>query len=488
MTGARGDMSEATRTGEGPSAEAARRRMFIPLVLSCAFFIDGIDQTVLTTSIPQMAASLGESPLRLNLAITSYLLSLAVFIPISGWVADRFGARTVFCSAVAVFTVGSALCGASTSLEMLVLTRILQGLGGAMMVPVGRLVLLKTFAKSELVAVLSYVAIPGLIGDASGPLVGGLLTTYVSWRWIFYINLPFGVLGIAMALRFFENFRRDALARFDFIGFALCGVGLAATALTLEYVGRQLISNTAVASLALVAVAALGTYGFYARRKPQPAVDLKIFRIKTFGIGVLGGMICRTGLASTSFLLPLLLQIPLGFSAFQSGLTTSILAIGSMVLKSVSPPLLRRFGFRRILLGNTAIVALLMMGLALVRPGLPVWVLSGALLVLGFFRSLQYTSMNTLSYSDVAGPEISTATGVASVIQQLAAGFGVAISATVLSQLSGMGRVPELDDFRIAFIVMACFPLATLLWFNQLTLEDGRHVSLHRSRVTALPG
>jgi EmrB/QacA subfamily drug resistance transporter len=476
-------MTEAARTAGGVSAEAARRRVFIPLVLSCAFLIDGIDQTVLTTSIPQMAQSLGESPLRLNLAITSYLLSLAVFIPVSGWVADRFGARTVFCSAVGVFTVGSALCGASTSLEMLVLTRILQGLGGSMMVPVGRLVLLKTFAKSELVVVLSYVAIPGLIGDAAGPLVGGFLTTYVSWRWIFYINVPFGVLGILMALRFFENFRRDALARFDFLGFALCGVGLAATALTLEYLGRHLISNAAVAALALVAITALSAYTFYARRKPGPAVDLRIFRIKTFRIGVLGGMVCRTGLASTAFLLPLLLQIPLGFSAFQSGLTTSILAVGSMVLKGVSPPLLRRFGFRRILLGNTAIVALMMMGLALVRPGLPIWALIGGLLVLGFFRSLQYTSMNTLGYSDVVGLEISTATGVASVIQQLAAGFGVAISATVLGQLAGPGGIPDLGDFRLAFIVMACFPLTTLLWFNRLTQEDGRHVSLYRPKT-----
>jgi hypothetical protein len=297
--------------------------------------------------------------------------------------------------------------------------------------------------------------------------------------------VPFGVLGILMALRFFENFRSDALARFDFLGFALCGVGLAATALTLEYLGRHLISNAAVAGIALVAAVALGAYGFYARRKPQPAVDLKIFRIKTFRIGVLGGMICRTGLASTAFLLPLLLQIPLGFSAFQSGLTTSILAIGSMVLKSVSPPLLRRFGFRRILLGNTGVVAVLMMGLALLRPGLPVWMIVGGLLVLGFFRSLQYTSMNTLSYADAMGPDISTATGVASVIQQLAAGFGVAISATVLGQLAGPGQIPDLADFRIALVIMACFPLVTILWFNRLTIDDGRHVSLHQPKLPA---
>jgi Na+/melibiose symporter-like transporter len=296
------------------------------------------------------------------------------------------------------------------------------------------------------------------------------------------VNVPFGILGIVLAMRYFENYRRHTISRFDFLGFALCGIGLAAAALALEYAGRNLISGLAEAGLIALAAVSLSTYALYARRTPSPAVDLRIFRIKTFRIGVLGGMICRTGLSSTAFLLPLLLQIPFGLSSFSSGLITSVLAIGSMVLKGVSPPLFRRFGFRRILLWNTGLVALMMMGLAFITPGTPRSALLVGLLVLGFFRSMQYTSMNTLGYSDVMGPEISTGTGVASVIQQLAAGFGVAISATLLAQLAGPGRVPDAADFQIAFIAMAMFPLAALVWFNRLTTEDGSHVSGYRPK------
>jgi len=467
-----------------------QHKLLVSLVLSCAMLIDGIDQTVLATSIPQMAQSLGDSPIRLNFAITGYYLSLAIFIPVSGWIADRFGARSVFCAAVAVFTIGSALCGTATSLPMLVLTRVLQGLGGAMMVPVGRLVLLKSFAKSELVAAMSFVSIPALVGDASGPLIGGFLTTYASWRWIFYVNVPFGILGILLAARYFENFRREGIARFDFFGFMLCGIGLAAAALALEYAGRHFVSNATEAGLIALAFVCLLAYGIYARRTPNPAVDLKIFRIKTFRIGVVGGLICRIGLSSTAFLLPLLLQIPFGLSPFRSGMVTSVLAIGSMALKSVSPPLLRRLGFRRILLGNTALVAFMMMGLGLVTSETPRWALLLGLLVLGFFRSLQFTSMNTLGYADVVGHEISTATSVAGVMQQLAAGFGVAISASLLAQLTGPGGVPTEGDFSVAFVAMAMFPLAMVAWFSQLTPEDGRHVSGHQSdrlKVHRLP-
>jgi len=479
-------MTEGAQGVSKGLAQARRQKLLVPLVLSCAMLIDGIDQTVLATSIPQMAQSLGEGPVRLNFAITSYYLSLAIFIPVSGWIADRFGARSVFCAAVAVFTIGSALCGAATSLSMLVLTRVLQGLGGAMMVPVGRLVLLKSFAKSELVAAMSFVSIPALVGDASGPLIGGFLTTYASWRWIFYVNVPFGILGILLAARYFDNFRRDGIARFDFFGFMLCGLGLAAAALSLEYAGRHIVSNAAEAVLVVLASGCLLAYGIYARRTPNPAVDLKIFRIKTFRIGVLGGLICRIGLSSTAFLLPLLLQIPFGLSPFRSGIVTSVLAIGSMVLKSVSPPLLRRFGFRNILLGNTALVAVMMMGLGLLTSRTPLWALLAGLLILGFFRSMQYTSMNTLGYSDVVGHEISTATSVAGVVQQLAAGFGVAIAATLLAQSTAPGSAPTESDFRVAFIGMAMFPLATLAWFNRLTPEDGCHVSGHPPRKLAV--
>ncbi|HUN47974.1 MAG TPA: DHA2 family efflux MFS transporter permease subunit [Stellaceae bacterium] len=462
------------------TASEPRLRLLIPLVVACGLFMENLDSTILATAIPQMAASLGESPLRLNVAITSYLLSLAVFIPVSGWVADRYGARSVFCSAIAVFTVGSALCGLATSLPMLVVTRVLQGLGGAMMTPVGRLILLKSFPKSQLVTAMSYVTIPALIGPAIGPLVGGFLTTYASWRWIFYINIPIGFLGIGLALRFLENFRVAAAARFDFTGFVLCGIGLASTALGLEYAGRHLISNALEAAILAVAALSLAAYAFYARRTPNPAVDLKIFENRTFRIAVIGGLICRTGLGAVPFLLPLLLQIPFHLTAFQSGSLTFVLALGSMGMKSTSPPILRKFGFRKLLLVNAVIVGLGTMALGLIHADTPHWLIVPGLLVFGFFRSLQFTCMNTLAYADLSSTHLSTGSSVASVTQQLSITFGVAIAATLLSLLIGPGSTPSAEDFLPVFILVGLLPIASVAWFSQLRPEDGNQVSGHR--------
>jgi EmrB/QacA subfamily drug resistance transporter len=478
------DESTPTRREEPVyrTASEPKLKFLVPLVVACAMVMESLDQTIITTSIPQMAQSLGESPLRLNVAITSYLLSLAVFIPVSGWIADRYGARSVFCVAMAVFTVGSALCGAANSLTTLVLMRILQGLGGALMTPVGRLVLLKSFPKSELVTAMSYVAIPALVGPAIGPLLGGFLTSYVSWRWIFYVNVPFGALGILLALRYFENFRGSATGRFDFFGFILCGIGLAAVEVGLEVTGRRLISGWAEGSIWALSALSLAAYGFYARRTPNPAVDLKIFRIKTFRLGVLAGSICRVGLSSTSFLVPLLLQIPFGFSAFKSGLVTSVLAIGAISMRLVSPPLLRRLGFRNILLGNGTITSAMMLALALITYGAPVaWILCG-LFALGFFRSLQFTCMNTLGYSDLVGHEISPGSSLSSVAQQLSMSFGVTISATMLALITAPNPLPSAADFRPVLVCMAVFPLVSSVWFMRLHPEDGVQVTGYRLR------
>jgi len=459
-----------------------RLRFLVPLVVAFAMVMESLDQTIITTSIPQMAESLGENPLRLNVAITSYLLSLAVFIPVSGWIADRYGARSVFASAVAVFTLGSALCGAANSLSVLVIMRILQGVGGALMTPVGRLVLLKSFPKSELVAAMSYVAIPALLGPAIGPMVGGFLTTYVSWRWIFYVNIPVGLLGIALALRYFENFRAESTSRFDFLGFILCGVGLAAVEVALEFTGRNLISVYAEGAIWMAATLSLAAFGFYARRVANPAVDLKIFRIKTFRLGVLAGSICRIGLSSTAFLIPLLLQIPFGFSAFNSGLVTSVLAMGAITMRLVSPPLLRKLGFRAILLGNGTITSLMMLGIALITFGVPVALILCGLFSLGFFRALQFTCMNTLGYSDLSGHDISPGSSLSSVAQQLSMSFGVTISATLLALITAPKPLPTAADFRVVLVIMAVFPLISALWFARLNPEDGAHVAGYRPR------
>ena len=460
-------------------------RLLIPLVVACGLFMENLDSTILATSIPQMAESLGENPLHLNIAITSYLLSLAVFIPISGWVADRFGARGVFCGAIAVFTVGSVLCGLAQSLPMLVATRVLQGLGGAMMTPVGRLILLRSFPKDQLVTAMSYVTLPALIGPAIGPLVGGFLTTYISWRWIFYINVPIGLIGITLALRYIENFRSAVLSRFDFVGFVLCGVGLALTQLGLEYAGRHLISNALEATILAVAALSLGLYGFYARRRPKPAVDLSIFRNRVFRIAVVGGAICRTGLGALPFLLPMMLQIPFGLSAFRSGSITFVLAIGSMLMKTAAPPMLRKFGFRRLLVGNAVVVGLMTMCLALVRADTPHWLLMGGLLIFGFFRSMQFTCMNALGYTDLTDANVSSGSSVASVGQQLSQSFGVAIGATLLALFAGGTSEPTIQDFIPTFIAVGMLPIISLAYFVRLQPEDGSQVSGHLAQPAA---
>jgi EmrB/QacA subfamily drug resistance transporter len=463
------------------TTQEPRLKLLIPLVVACALLMDGLDQTVIVTSLPQMALSLGESPLRLNIAITSYLLSLAVFIPVSGWIADRFGARTVFCWAVGIFTVSSALCGASVSLPMLVGMRILQGVGGALMGPVGRLVMLKSFPRSELIVATGYVMMPAMIGPALGPLVGGFLTTYASWRWIFFINVPVGILGIGLALRYFENFRIEALPRFDVAGFMLCAVGLSATQLALEFSGRQRISGGVEALFIVVAVATLGAYWFYARGRHDPVIDLTLFRIKTFGVGNLGGTFARIGYASTSFLLPLLLQIPLGYSAFRAGIYTSLMAVGAFAMRTVTPRVLRRFGFRCVLLVNGGWVAALMLGLILIDQETPEWALAVFLLVLGFFRSLQYTAMSSVGYADLMGGRISPGSSVASVMQQLSQSFGVAIAATLLGAFAA-GAAPTEAQFAAVFSLMVLFPLVSLVWFARLAPEDGAQMSGYRTR------
>ena len=337
---------------------------------------------------------------------------------------------------------------------------------------------------SQLVTAMSYVTLPALVGPAIGPLVGGFLTTYMSWRWIFYINIPIGLIGIALAYRFAENFRASAVSRFDFVGFALCGIGLATAELALENAGRRLISGAAEAAIVAVSALSLAAYGFYARRAPDPAVDLTLFRVKTFRIAVIGGGICRTGLGAIPFLLPLMLQVPFGLTAFQSGSLTFVLAVGSMVMKSTSPPLLRTFGFRTLLLGNAVLVGLMTMALALVRSDTSHWLLIAGLLAFGFFRSLQFTCMNTLAYADLNDTNVSKGSSISSVGQQLSQSFGVALGATILALLTGDARAPMIGDFVPAFIAVGLLPLISIAFFARLSPEDGNQVSGYRPAQT----
>ena len=311
-------------------------RIIIPLIVGCAFFMEGLDSTMIAVSIPAMADSLGESPLRLNLVITSYLLSLAVFIPVSGWIADRLGTRRVFCAAVLIFAGGSALCGLATNLPLLIAMRIVQGFGGAMMTPVGRLILLRSFPRAGLVSAMNWMTIPAMIGPMVGPIVGGALTSYASWRWIFFLNIPIGVLGGALAWWLFENFRAPAPARFDLVGFAVAGLGLFLLDVAIENLGRPIITPAAGFAFFPIAIALVILYVLHARRSASPVLDLNLLKIKTFYVGTVTGGICRMGLDATPFMLPLLFQVGFGLSPIAAGLLSFSSTLGAMFVRSVS--------------------------------------------------------------------------------------------------------------------------------------------------------
>ena len=462
-------------------------RYFVTLIVAVALFMETMDSTVIATSLPAIAADLGQDPIALKLALTSYLLSLAVFIPLSGWVADRFGARTVFRAAIVVFTLGSALCGFAQGLPDFVLYRILQGMGGAMMVPVGRLVILRMVPKSELISALAWLTIPALLGPVMGPPLGGFITTYISWRWIFWINIPVGVVGVILATYFVANAREDDMPPLDVKGFILSGIGLAGLAFGLTTIGQGLFPPSAV--LGLIAVGGLGCWLYvrHARQAKAPLLDLNLLKIETFYASVVGGFLFRVGIGAMPFLLPLLFQLGFGMTPFQSGLLTVAGAIGAVTMKATAARILRRFGFRRVLLINALVSSLFLAASALFQPGVPLIVIFAVLLVGGFFKSLQFTSINTLAYADIEPKAMSRATSFASVVQQLSLSAGVAIGALIL-ELERMGRHAtnvEASDFITAFLVVAAIAASSALIFVGLPQEAG--ASLSRARSLRVP-
>jgi EmrB/QacA subfamily drug resistance transporter len=451
----------------------------IPLVIGCAFFMEGLDSTMIAVAIPDMAKSLGEFPLRLNLVITTYLLSLAVFIPLSGWIADRLGARVVFCTAIAIFAAGSALCGLSTSLPMMLAMRVVQGFGGAMMTPVGRLILLRSFPRSGLVSAMNWMTIPAMIGPTVGPIVGGFLTTYFSWRAIFYLNLPIGVAGAVLTLYLIDNFRAPAPTRFDLRGFFIAGVGLALFQLAIENVGRPIVPGILGAGFFIAAFAILALYAWHARQREDPILDLRLLRIRTFRIGTVTGSFCRMGLDATPFLLPLLFQVGFGLSPLQSGLLTFSSSLGAMLVRTFSGLFLRVFGFRRLLVGNACLAAAVTVACGLLRADTPVWLVVTLLLVSGCVRSIQYLGLNTVSYADVPAPLLSKSTSVGGVAQQLARGFGIAVGAALLALIAGPAHV-TVGDFSLALFLIALIPLFSAAGFLRLSPVDGAEVSGYR--------
>jgi EmrB/QacA subfamily drug resistance transporter len=454
----------------------------VAMIVASAIIMQQIDSTVITTALPQMAISLHTDPVRLSVAVTSYLLSLAVFVPLSGWAADRFGGRTIFRAAIALFTLGSILCGLSGNVMELTAARVLQGLGGAMMVPVGRLVLFRSVEKAQLIATMAYLQVPAQLGPVLGPPIGGFITTYFSWRWIFLINLPLGILGIVLVTLFFDNPKAQTRRPLDWIGFVLTGAALFCIMYGIEAIGRG--SEFTQMIVLLVLGIALGALALrHLLRSNHPLLDLSVFRIATFRTSISGGSLFRAGAGTLVFLLPLLLQIVFGLSAFASGSMTFASAVGSMSMKATARPIIRRFGFRKVILVNGVISAATIGMCVFFTPAMPVFIIFALLLVSGFFRSLQFTATQAMTYADVDPPQMGTATSIASMAQQLSRGFGISFVAALLHlSLAWRGESTlGTPDFTVAFTGAAALALLSLGFGWTLRHDAAAEVSGHRT-------
>ena len=455
------------------------KQRLIPLIVATALFMENMDSTVIATSLPAIAADIGSSPLTLKLAITSYLLSLAVFIPASGWTADRFGARLVFAIAVGVFMVGSIGCAMSSSVNNFVVARILQGMGGAMMTPVGRLVLLRTIDKSALVNAMAWVTVPALIGPLVGPPLGGFITTYLSWHWIFLINIPIGLLGIFMAMKFIDPIKSIDPERFDLYGLVLAGIGLAGIAFGLSVAGLNLLPWSVVAALVGVGSVSMTLYVIHARRTGSPVLDFSLLRLPTMRAAILGGFLFRLGIGALPFLLPLLMQAGFGLSPFQSGLITFGSAIGAMGMKTLAARIIRTFGFRNMMTANAVISAFFLGACALFTVTTPLLLIMIILVVGGFFRSLEFTAINTVAYAEIEPGQMSRATTLVSVNQQLALSTGVAVGAASVETTLWLHHQTELSAgvFAPAFLVVALISATSSWFFWQMPDDAGHEIS-----------
>jgi len=455
------------------------RERLVPLIVAVALFMENMDSTVIATSLPAIAADIGSSPLELKLAITSYLLALAIFIPASGWMADRFGARTIFRTAIAVFMIGSIGCALSHSLWHFVIARFLQGVGGAMMSPVGRLVLIRTVGKHKLIGAMALLTMPALVGPMLGPALGGFITTYASWHWIFLINIPIGLAGIVLASIFIADVRAETPDPFDGRGAVLAGLGIGGLAFGGSLLGLNFLPPGAVA--ALIAGGAIATYAYvrHARRTPAPVLDLALLKLPTMRAAIVGGFIFRSGIGAIPFLLPLLLQLGFNLTAFQSGLITLSNVVGAMGMKTVIPIILRRFGFRRALTFNALICAAVVATYATFTPAVSFAWIIGMLVVGGFFRSLEFTSLNTIAYADIDNRHMSRATSLVAVAQQVSISVGVAIGALAVDlTLWARGRTTiTAADFQPAFIAIAVISACAFFVFARMPVDAGAELA-----------
>lgn len=456
-------------------------KSYLPWLVATALFMEQLDATIVNTAIPSIAASLNVTPLSLKSVVTSYILSLAVGIPVSGWMADRFGTRRVFGTAIAIFTLASVLCGLSVNAEMMVFARLLQGLGGAMMMPVGRLAIIRTFPKSELLGAMNFVILPALIGPLLGPTVGGLIVHWASWRAIFFVNMPVGLLALFLVFHYMPDYKGAEPRPLDVIGLILFSSGTALLSWLLEIFGEHTLDMVTMMLMLGLSVALLAAYVWHANKEEFPLLRLALLKVRTFRISVLGGFITRLGIGGLPFLLPLLYQLGLKLPAWQSGLLMMPTAAAAMGMKLIAPKVLARFGYRQVLIVNTICIGLTIALFTLVGPGTPWYAIAGIGLLQGFFNSLQFSSMNTLAYADVAQKDSSMASTIASSFQQLSMSFGLASGSLVTGWF--LGRVPQTDQVMVtsalhhAFLALAITTMLSSLVFWRLRRGDGESIS-----------
>jgi EmrB/QacA subfamily drug resistance transporter len=466
------------------SAPAVLSKRLLPWLVAVAFFMESLDTTILNTAVPAISNALHVAPLSMKSVLASYTLSLAVFIPISGWMADRFGTRRVFASAIGLFTLGSLLCGISNSIDLLVACRLLQGCGGAMMVPVGRLTLVRTFAKSDLIRTMSFVSIPALVGPMLGPIAGGLIVGYLHWRFIFFVNIPIGILGLLMVYFHLPNYREERTPPLDVLGLILFGSGIALLSYVLEVFGEHTLGSREILGLLAISLVLIVGYGLHAARTEFPLLQLKLFANRTFRAAVSGSFFTRLGIGGVPFLLPLLYQVGLGFTPVQSGLLIMPQAIAAMSSKSLMPQILARFGYRGVLISNTVILGLLLFLFATIGLHTPVWIIVLQAFCYGAFTSLQYTSMNTLVYADVTDEDTSNASSIASTMQQLSISFGVAAAglatALFIPDRFRANPLEMIHGIHLAFLALGGLTILSTVVFRELRNGDGDKVSQHK--------
>ncbi len=471
---------------ENISGKAASGISPAALLVAGAFFMEFLDGTVIATALPDMAKSFGVQAVDLNIGISAYLITLAVLIPASGWIADRFGARKVFTLALAIFTLASVLCGLATSVDQFVAMRVLQGMGGALMVPVGRLAVLRTTPKHLLITAIATLTWPALVAPIIGPPLGGFITSYANWRWIFFINVPLGLIAIVLALRIIPDISEETRRPFDTPGFIATSVAMVSLVCAMEMMGAQQVNTTLTLALVATGVVTLIYALRHFRRARWPMIRLDALEVPTFRVTMYGGSLFRASISAVPFLLPLLFQVGFGMDAFHSGLLVLAVFVGNLTIKPATTPLLRGLGFKKLLLINGALNVLALLACAFLTPQTPVWVIMLVLYLGGVFRSIQFTAISTLAFADVPSPQMSYANTLFSTATQLAVGLGITLGAIgirigeLCSEMLGLEALPGIS-FRLAFVAIALVCLLGMFDTLRLVKDAGSAVSSKRA-------